>query len=249
MISREPRCSYERNYLISVICQLRFPVIPEIGSTYPKAFGEAVADLFSEYSIQQEPAIPPIVRTPTVNHQFSSRDGQWRLNLTDRFLSVSTREYRGWETLARYLDKPLVALLSIYHPLCFERVGLRYINAFEKSLRGEPCAYRDLISPCYLGALGQEDVEETAVLRSSVDTELTLGGGCRVKIHAGPGMIKTVPDSRQIRFIFDQDLYLSGKIPAAYCAGALEDVHSQAYGIFRGAITEQLHDSMGPISI
>ena len=51
------------------------------------------------------------------------------------------------------------------------------------------------------------------------------------------------------RFAFDQDLYMTGKIPVNYSAGSLETLHSQAYPIFRGAITDMLHDAMEPESI
>lgn len=246
MFSQEPRCIYRRNYLLNVICQLRFPEIPEIQNTFPKAFAESVFDLFPEYSLHREPAVPPISREPSSNHQFSSRDGMWHLNLTSKFLSLSCSRYTRWEDFARYLDKPLVALLSIYHPAIFDRVGLRYINAFEKTV-SECGAYRNLIAPCYLGILAEADVAETAPSRSSVDAELAIGGGCRVKIHAGLGMVKNpLTQQQQPKFIFDQDLFLPGKVPVAYCAGALEDIHSQAYGIFRGAITDQLHAAMDP---
>ena len=87
-------------------------------------------------------------------------------------------------------------------------------------------------------------------MRCSVDTELQISGGCRVKIHAGPGRIKVGgKEDPEVRFIFDQDLYMGGNVPVSYSVGALEALHSQAYSIFRGAITDTLLEAMQPTEL
>ena len=88
---------------------------------------------------------------------------------------------------------------------------------------------------------------EGATTRCSVDTELALRGGCRAKIHAGPGMVKRGnQNDNEVKFIFDQDLYMTGNLPVQLSAGALQTLHAQAWSIFRGAITDTLHDAMDP---
>jgi uncharacterized protein (TIGR04255 family) len=80
-----------------------------------------------------------------------------------------------------------------------------------------------------------------------VEAELALRGGCRARINAGPGLVKrgNVNDG-EIKFIFDQDLYMSGNVPVNHSAGALQTLHSQAFAIFRDAITSRLHEAMEP---
>jgi uncharacterized protein (TIGR04255 family) len=56
------------------------------------------------------------------------------------------------------------------------------------------------------------------------------------------------PD-QEVKFIFDQDLFMAGNVPVNMSAGALQTLHSQAFAIFRGAITDTLHDAMEPASI
>ena len=115
-------------------------------------------------------------------------------------------------------------------------------------MNGTPFA--DMIQPAYLGILGDDEVTEQASSRSSVDAELAIRGGCRVKIHAGPGIVKQNGQTdKEIKFILDQDLFMPGSVPVNYAAGALETLHSQAYPIFRGAITEMLHNAMEPEAI
>ena len=259
MFSKEPRCRYRSHPLSEVICQLRFPEILAIGAEMPVAFQEAIRSEYPQFFRRQEAPAPKITgvpgnmtlqnQPPVINYQFASADGVWRVNLTSRFISLSCTKYTGWEEFAQRLDKPLAAFIQIYKPAYFERVGLRYLNFISRSALGlENIPFRDLISPCYLGLLAEEDVVETSVGRSGVDVEMAIRGGCRVKLHAGPGMIKRPGlDDKEVKFIFDQDLYMPGQLPVNLSAGALQTLHAQADSIFRGAITEKLHDAMEPV--
>jgi uncharacterized protein (TIGR04255 family) len=242
-----------------VICQLRFPQILSIDTNVPDQFQEAIRDAFPRYSCRKETPAPKLVgapcnmhlqpQKPGNNYQFMSQDGSWRVNLTSTFISLSCNRYTSWEDFAQTLDKPLVEFIKIYRPAYFERVGLRYLNFISRKQLGlEDTPFRELIQPQYLGLLADESVAEQAASRSTVDAELAIRGGCRAKIHAGPGLVKhNGQESKEVHFIFDQDLFMPGNVAVHLSAGALETLHSQAFSIFRGAITETLHDAMEPI--
>lgn len=261
MFSSEERCVYLNNQLGDVICQLRFPEILAIGANAPVAFQEAIRDEYPQYSAKKEMPAPKITGAPgnfvlenqpgTVNYHFISEDGTWRVNLTSKFISLACTRYTSWEDFARRLDKPLAAFIKIYKPAYFERVGLRYLNFISRGSLGlGQTPFAELINPIYLGPLADEEVSEVQSGRCSIEAELGLRAGCRVKLHAGPGMVKRggQPD-QELKFIFDQDLFLPGKVPVNMTTGALNTLHSQAFSIFRGAITDTLHDAMGPTSI
>ena len=101
MFSKEERCLYQNNQLGDVICQLRFPEILTIGTTVPAVFQEAIRDEFPQYAVRQEAPAPKITGAPgnfsiqnqpqTVNYQFTSADGNWRVNLTSKFISLACR--------------------------------------------------------------------------------------------------------------------------------------------------------------
>ncbi len=258
MFSQEARCRYGRNPLAEVICQLRFPEILTIEANTPVDFQEAIRQEFPVYALRKEMAAPKVTGTPgnmalqnqpqTNNYQFVSADGVWRVNLTSKFISLSCNRYTSWEEFARVLDKPLAAFIQVYRPAFFSRVGLRYLNFISRNaldLEGVP--FRDLIDPQYLGILANEAVQESSVTRCSMDAEFSLRGGCKCKLHAGPGLVKRngQPD-KEVKFILDLDLFMDGNVPVNVSVGALQTLHSQAFGIFRGAITEQLHDAMDP---
>lgn len=261
MYSQEERCLYLNNQLGDVICQLRFPEILSIGANVPVAFQEAIRDEYPQYSAQQETPAPRLTGTPgnfkvenqpsTVNYHFVSEDGVWRVNLTSKFISLACTRYTSWEEFARKLDKPLAAFIKVYKPAYFERVGLRYLNFFSRGSLGlQNVPFSELINPIYLGPLADEEVSEVQSGRCTVEAELNLKAGCRIKIHAGPGMVKRGgQQDQELKFIFDQDLFLPGKVPVNMTTGALNTLHSQAFSIFRGAITDTLHDAMAPTSI
>lgn len=261
MFSTEPRCLYRRNMLADVICQLRFPEILTIGTEIPAKFQEMIRDEFPVFSSRKETPAPKLTGTPgnlhlenqpaAINYQFASEDGVWRINLTSKFISLACSRYTCWEDFANKLDKPLAAFIQVYRPAYYERVGLRYLNFISRSaLEMGSIPFRELIEPQYLGLLADEDVSEVSAARCSVDAEVAIRGGCRVKLHAGPGLVKRKGKmENEVHFIFDQDLYLPGKVDVKLSAGALQTLHSQAFAIFRGAITDTLHEAMDPVTI
>ena len=252
------RVRYAKPQILQVICQLRFPTILSISAKEPAEFQELIREDFPRYSRNLEKAPPRVVdqggrqrleeQPEVVNYQFLSADGRWKVNLTNGFIALATPAYSCWEDFAAKLDEVLAQFISVYHPAYFERIGLRYINGFSRRALGlEGVPFRDLIQPAYLGLMAEDDVQEQSVQRVTQDVEMALAGGCRLKLHCGPGMVKrgNVED-KEVRFILDNDVFMNGKIELKHSAGALNTVHTHADRIFRGAITDQLHDAMEP---
>ena len=260
MFSQEERCIYTNNQLMEVICQLRFPTILAVGAREPVDFQDAVRGIFPRYQ-QRQVQLPPKVtqipgqaprvepQKPVTNHQFITADGRYRINLTQDFISLTASPYTCWEDFARMMDKPLASFIKLYQPAYFERVGLRYLNAFSrKKLDLEGTPWRELLKPSYLGLLTAEDVPEQAFSCCTQDVEAAIPGGCRMKLHVGPGMVKRGNDDsdKEVKLIFDLDVSMNGNIPVNMAAASMQTVHTQAGSIFRDAITDVLHDAMEP---
>ena len=259
MFSGKKPCIYRNNQLGEVICQLRFPEILKISAQPPVNFQEAIRNDFPRYSSRKDMSVPKMegmpgnmnfqAGEPIISHQFASEDGYWRVKLTGRSLTLACSRYTCWEDFARQLDKPLAAFIQTYQPAYFERINLRYVNFFSRTSLGlEGVPFRDLIQPCYLGPLMHEDVLEQGISRCSVDVDTATRGGNRVQIHAGPGIVKKNGQmDRELKFVFDQDVYMPNRVPVNLSAGTLQSLHTQAESIFRGAITDTLHNAMDPI--
>lgn len=251
------RYQYARAPLVEVICQLRFPTILSIGAKEPAEFQEAIRKDFPQYAARQEQLPPKVVKKgnatalepqkPITNYNFISEDGRWKLNLTQGFIALSTLSYTRWEDFATRLDRPLAQFIQLYQPAFFERIGLRYVNAFSRRALGlEELLWDDLIREPYLGILGEPDVEETDVSKCAVDVESALAGGYRMKLHAGPGLLGGGKTDKEVKFILDEDLSANGSLSADSVPGKLEDLHRYAVRLFRGAITPELHNALGP---
>ena len=259
LFSDHPRTHYRNAPAHEVICQLRFPSILTINSVEPADFQEAIRAEFPQYARRQDAAPPRITglgspnpkveqQPPVTNHNFVSEDNQWKLNLTKDFIALSTLRYTQWEDFALRLDKPLAQFIQVYEPAFFERVGLRYVNAVSRKALGlTDLLWDDLIRSPYLGILGEPDVDESKVGKSAMDTELTLEGGVRMKIHAGPGLLGGGKKDPEPKFILDGDFSLPGSTAADKVPQLLGDLHQYAVRFFHGAITPELHEAMGPL--
>ncbi|MCD7946954.1 MAG: TIGR04255 family protein [Oscillospiraceae bacterium] len=252
------RYDYVKPPLLEVICQLRFPSILSIGATAPVAFQEAIRQDFPRYEVKEE-QLPPKVsqgpnptlqsQPPVTNYNFISQDGFWKINLTNSFIALSTRQYRRWEDFAARLDKPLAQFIDIYHPAFFERIGLRYVNAFSRKVLGlKDALWDDLIQPAFLGVLGEPDVVENSVTKNLLNVEMNLSGGYHLKLSTGPGLLGGGKQDPEVKYILDNDLSRSGKekeITAEQVPEHLEKMHVYAVRVFRGAITQTLHNALG----
>lgn len=254
LFSDNTRYSYQSSPLVEVICQLRFPTILSIGSTEPAQFQEQVRGEFPRYMAKQEQQPPRLVNgkleqvAPITNYNFISTDGLWKINLTKDFIALSTLRYKNWEEFAQKLDKVLALFIQIYQPAFFERIGLRYINAFSRKRLGlEGELWDDLINQPFIGVLAEPDVDETQTAKCALDVEMSLGESRRMKLHAGPGMLGDGKQDPEPKFILDGDFSVAGKeLPAQRIAGDLDVLHDYAVRLFNSAITKELHDAMGP---
>ena len=258
MFRNAPRTIYGKNQIVNVVCHLRFPTILAISAREPDAFQEAVRQEFPRYQRRMEQPAPKLInrngavvaekQEPVLNHSFLSADGDWTINLTSGFIALSSPRYKDWETFAGKLDRVVAAFAQVYQPAWFERVGLRYVNGFSREELGlEDRRWNELLQPAFVGLMDEDDIREGDFLRATQDAEFKARGGCRVRLHAGPGLVKRGGvQEKNPRFILDLDVFMLGRVELAHLTGALQTVHNNAGSVFRSAITDVLHDAMEP---
>lgn len=252
------RCVYARTPLVETVCQLRFPTILNIGAKEPAEFQEAIRQQFPKYGVRSERPVPRMMPpgvpqqnqelpAPIQNYHFVSEDGFWKVNLTRDFIALSTLRYTSWEDFAHRLDRVLAAFIQIYQPAPFQRVGLRYVNAFSRQKLGlEGRAWNDLLEPPFLGPLDEDDIVEASTGRCSIDLDTNCQGGIRLKMHAGPGLLGDAKKDPEVKFILDNDFSASGRIPPDQLPEKLEEMHRYAVRLFLGAMTNTLFTALGP---
>jgi len=251
---------YEKHQLIETICQLRFPTILSIDTKEPADFQDTIRGAFPGYSVQMDPVTGPDGKPTQVrNHSFISENGAFKISLTKDFIAFSTMRYPGWEEFARTLDEPLGQFIRVYHPAYFQRVGLRFVNAFSREKLGlAGRRWNDLLQPQYLSILDDDGVNEADVAKCAVDIERRLDERCGLKLHAGPGNVRrTVRKGAEVqtvqepetRFILDLDVYAAGNTQLGAAAETLEQLHGWADKLFSDAITDVLHEAMEPVEV
>ncbi len=254
------RTIYKKNVLDQVMCQLKFPPILRIDAELPVAFQEHVNREFPNYSEKtnwrlewslgaKEPSRSQLDTRmqPTdsmKNHEFSTEDGQWKINLTRTFLALTTDSYSVWEDFKRRLDIPLKALISVYSPSHFSRIGLRYKNVIKRSaLELDGVDWSKLLKPQVLGILADSETSQNVRdLQSVCEISLPdIDSAVRVSTR-----LTRDRGTDEICYMIDSDFFSAQKTSIDEVHSRFDDFNQHASRLFQWCITERLHQSMEP---
>ena len=250
------RIIYNKNPLDRVICQLKFPSILRIDTEPPAEFQDCVRKEFPNYSEKTElpirissgvqdriPHEEMLDTANTKNHEFSSEDGQWKINLTRTFIALSTDKYKVWEEFKQKLQSPLTFLINIYSPSHFSRIGLRYRDVIQRSALGlDDVSWTELLQPQILGVLDSEISESVRNLESVYQIALPE----RESIVRVFTQLAQDRNRNEICYVIDSDFFKASKTPIDDVMGNLDYFNAHAFKLFRWCITERLHESMEP---
>lgn len=256
------RVIYKKNPLTKVICQLRYPPILAIDSEVPSRFQDSIRDNFPFYNervgFQQEIAMgiknqfpPELINQLTKtsinkNHEFVSEDRIWKINLARTFLSISTSKYTQWEDFERMFKPAVAALSNIYRPPFLTRVGLRYIDVFDRSKLGlDDCKWTELLNPAFIGLLATAIAPN--VKHSENIYEISLKDK-KSTVRIVTSFVQNAQSKEQC-YMIDSDFYLPSRVKLEDVSQVLDAFHITANGLIQWIITEKLHNAMGPEKI
>lgn len=238
---------YSRTGLNTVVCQLRFDPILRIGQEMPVVFQDRVRSMFPKWSREQSiglqfvisgipatPSAPPAaLQTSPLVWRFKTEDDAWTGGLSVDYLSLETSKYSHFADFESHFNVLRDALQAVYEIQTYVRVGLRYINLISSSeYQG---GLLSLFSPALLGPLADP------VLGSSVrDCKQAL-------VLADEDWTITVQHGLESRdYRLDLDHATEGKIVASSVPERLRAFNLRLYQVFRWAISDSLHEQMGP---
>jgi len=253
-----PKVIYKKNTIDRVICQLRFPPLLKIDSQLPAAFQERIRADFPDLSGPEEPniKIPPEIKQglpaqmikhvmppQTNNYEFLSEDHQSKINLTRTFIALTSWKYRRRSEFGAKLEGPLQALIDIYKPADFSRVGLRYIDVIDrKALALDSLGWKELLQPHVLGLLGSDIHEDVQSL--DVKYQVRLDDGSSV-VRIAMGLVEPKGQDQE-SFMIDMDFYSTQKMDLTSAQRKLDYFHIEASKAFRWMITDKLSNAMEP---
>lgn len=257
------RVIYEKNPLVEVICQLRFPTILRIGAGAPDRFQDMIRKEYPLYRLREPtiefPGLPkelativdqlPLPKLPgSATHRFSTKNSQRFISLSQDFLALTESDYTRWELFRAEIEKAERSLREAYEPAFYSRVGLRYRDMISRRRLGLSNAkWSDLLQPHIVAELGSPAIMDAieATHTQSVIRMPEIPGG-RVRLIHGLGKL---PESDEECYVFDADFSVEHKEGINEPFDILDRFNRLAWRLFRWAITDTLHGAMQPKSI
>jgi uncharacterized protein (TIGR04255 family) len=250
-----PRVIYNQTPLREVICQFRFPPILRVEAQTPADFQDRVRDRFPLLERSQPISANILAQLPNdllnalgspindTSYIFRADDGS-HLTLTPESLALTVTAYTRWEDFRATLVPALDALIEIYRPAYFTRVGLRYLNVILRNALGlAEHSWGDILIPEIVGELAlpqwQAGVEDARrVIRSKItstsDTVLLQHGLAQVK------------DVTETGYALDFDFYSDIRTEVGDAHATVDRLNGYTGCAFRWCIKPVVHAAMGP---
>lgn len=256
---QSPRVIYDINPLAEVICQFRFPAILRIASADVAPYQERIREQYPLYKLEEpvfdapgmpkemvslmEQMLPKVPGTRT--HRFLTRDSKRFVSLSHEFLAVSESDYKQWEKFLPEVKRAEQALRDVYKPAFYSRLGLRYKDVISPSALGLTGRHwRELISAHAAAELGDQDIaQEIRHIRTQCVKVVPEIPGGRVTLNHG--LIKE-NGSGGDKYLIDADFARDNVEGTDEAFNILDKFHIMAGHLFRWAITDTLHNAMGP---
>lgn len=248
-----PREHYAKAPLVQVVCQLRFPKLLRIESQAPAEFQESIRKVYP--LMRQDQAIPFGIpadlsaflsqQIPQSSFQFVTEDQSYTAALSADSVSLTTERYTNWETFELHLVPILEALVSIYKPSFYSRLGLRYQDIIDRNSLGiKDLSWRELLRPELLAELvvpafhdNLENVANRLLRVRNPD-----GSGSVLLRH---GLAAPTPTG-ELPYLIDIDFFTEQKTETANAIDVVRHYNRLAGRAFRWCITEKLRLALQP---
>lgn len=260
-IKQSPRVRYQKNPLIEVVAQVRFPRILELDEQLPSTFQKAIRSEYPLFEIQEElitismqgqvKSLTEEPRKQSIYH-FISADNAWRVSLTSEFIALTCTKYEKWELFEPRFINALEKIVELYGVTHISRIGLRYVDLIVKSDIGlNDVPWKELVATSLLGmsvadGLSSDGlVNESDIVASQTYLALNLGD-CTLTLKHG---LVQQEQSSSHAYIIDADFYRDN-IVEEYNLDAIKQyvgqLHANSGNVFRACIQARLHKALGP---
>jgi uncharacterized protein (TIGR04255 family) len=251
------RVVYNKNPIEQVICQLRFPTLLRINSETPVIFQEKLRreyPLLAE-RIEQNISFAGVLQNLPSNvadsfppgivkaYDLTSADEQWTVTLTKDFLALTAKKYARWEDFRKHLILPLEALIELYSPVFFTRIGLRYQNVIRRSRLGlKKVSWSKLLKPYIVGILAADSIVESV---QEIGHQIVLGlDKPSNKVRIVNGLVTDEND--ESCYLLDCDFFTEEQTEVSDAIRILDHFNQQNRLLFRWSISDKLHKAMDP---
>ena len=231
----------------------------KIDTEIPDKFQELIRKEFPNFSettnikleipSELKSQIPPDILSQAIqpsikNYMFATEDNIWTINLTRTFIAVTTQKYTRWEEFKDKLALPLKALIDIYSPEYFSRIGLRYIDIIRRSTLGlSNVSWNELLQPYILGLLSATEIS---------DHVKNLENKYEIQLSDNESFVRIITsfvelgDAKEICFAIDSDFFNSNKTTLEQALQKLDYFNARGTRLIQWCIKDRLHQAMEP---
>lgn len=236
-VPRTRSVRYEKNYIKTAVCELRFPTLLEFSQKLPPKlqkglrkeypFFESVKDI----DVSIHGAGPGLSR-----YLLKSKHKDWVVSITQSAISLETSRYIEFSDFRARLQRLLDVSLEFIDSDFFTRVGLRYINAI-------PILDEDIT-----GWINPDLV--TALISGTYGTVSQFRGEVHGYIEEGRylfryGLQPSAADSRgKFQFVLDYD-YSAENVEADKALGKVTDFNGLNFSFFSWSIGPKARKELG----
>ncbi|MFQ6027309.1 MAG: TIGR04255 family protein [Dehalococcoidia bacterium] len=257
-----PRVVYDNNPLTQVICQLKFPTILEIGSADPADFQKRIRKQYPIYHGPSESStissrIPQELSALAARvglsmgrpgpHRFAIENETRSISLSPEFVAITEDSYTRWDELRPEIALMVEALVKVYEPPFFSRIGLRYQDEIDRKLLGlEDEPWKNLIKPELTGLVGVDFLEDRILESHSNTLCVVQDDKLSAKIRISQGL---VAGSEKNKYTIDADLFVDERTEVNDVLPILDQLNRTGGNFFRWVITDKLANALKPQSI
>lgn len=231
------RKEFPKNFLDTVVIELRFPTLLRLKETEPTFISESIRNRFPRYESGKEMQMTPLGTTdPEPVYRFATKNRDPIVTMSASNLALTTKQYRSFSDFSSHIDFLLEKVVPSLDTTFFTRVGLRYINHIFWDCQGETdirsWINEDLIRPLATTAIGALEN-----LKSELSGPLPDRGNYTFR-YALPR-----PGEQGPNFVLDWDYYVED-IEVADCREILQDFHDLHFPFFWWALGERAREAL-----
>jgi uncharacterized protein (TIGR04255 family) len=150
------RARFEKNFIKTAVCELRFPALLELEANPPVQLQKVLKREFPHYERQQSVGLTDLDKE--VRHLLRSKKGDWLVSIKPSSIALETNQYTHFEEFSAQLDMLITKSKPFLDTDFFTRIGLRYINEILiEDGKVEGWIREELVAPVIEGVYGSVD--------------------------------------------------------------------------------------------
>lgn len=234
------RVIYQQNPLAQVACRVHYPELLEIRAEQPVEFHRAIRDSFP---IVERTVVDDDESTPA--HQFMSPEGDWKVALTPTFLEIATTAYERWEDFSEKSFHIVDVLRDSYDFGRLAHLELRYLDVIQREPLDLDADWHELLSDEIFSPVMKKSDFFARVNRYRQQMSFLLDEE-RESQASLDLTITELGSPPEPTAVIDLALHQPNSRSPEDAEKTLIHLHEYSGRIFRGCISEKLHEALEP---